>query len=394
MISLAMLAAGTLMSPALQANQTVEVPFRIADSAMIVDSVVNGKQVSAMFDSGFSGAFVLSPTVNVGKATGTMTLRDFVGEFQAPTVNITSLKFGSKNIDTTDMQVVQQDMGNMSLNYGMHCDGIMGFEVIAHDIVEINFEKQKMIFHPPSHDISKVTPDNQKTFLLKMLPKGNKSIELVAEGPGGEKMYLALDTGNAFYATTHRDVLEKLKLWPEGKAPSYMKQSWVASGPVDSWDLEMKGGKIFSVPVEHAIWNIIDLPSSSADHDGTIGFGFLRHFNITIDVQRRRVLLENFAGKVSDPPKATPGIYGFYDPGRKRVRVSRVMPNSPAAKAGIRVGDDILDINGKEMVNQSFEAIQNLLEGDAGTKVTVALSRNGELIRQELVREVLVNKLD
>ena len=38
--------------------------------------------------------------------------------------------------------------------------------------------------------------------------------------------------------------------------------------------------------VARSVWSVIDLPSSSAQHDGTIGFGFLKHFNITIDLKR------------------------------------------------------------------------------------------------------------
>lgn len=393
MISLALLAASALATPPAAAQTTVEVPFRIADNAMIVDCAVNGKNVSVMFDSGFSGAFVLSPNVNVGKPTGTMMLRDFVGQFEAPTIKVDKLAFGGKNIDVTDMQVVLQDMGDMSLNYGQHCDGIMGFEVIEPYVVEINFETQKFIFHPKEYDITKLPVDNKKTFMLKMLPKGNKSIELTAEAANGEKMYLALDTGNAFYATTHRDVLERINLWKEGEKPKYIKQSWVASGPVDSWDVQFQDMKIFNVPVNSSVWNIIDMPSSSADHDGTVGFGFLRHFNITIDVSRRRVLLENFADKVSDAPKATVGVYAVYDPGKKRVRITRVMPESPAAKLGLKPGDDLLSVDGKDLGNMSFEAIQNLLEGDAGTKVTLQLSVNGNFVKHELTREVLVNTL-
>jgi predicted aspartyl protease len=394
MISIALLAASVAVAPASNLQTTVEVPFRIADSAMIVDCAVNGKNVSVMFDSGFSGAFVLSSNVNVGKPTGTMMLRDFVGQFEAPTVKVDKLAFGGKNIDISEMQVVLQDMGDLSLSYGQHCDGIMGFEVIEPYVVEINFETQKMIFHPKEYDITQVPADGQKSFLLKMLPKGNKSIELTAEAANGQKMYLALDTGNAFYATTHKDVLERANLWAEGKKPKYVKQSWVASGPVDSWDLQFDNMKIFNVPVASSVWNIIDMPSSSADHDGTVGFGFLRHFNITIDVGRRRVRMEKFGDQVSDAPTATVGVYAVWDPGKQRMRISRVMPESPAERAGIKYGDDLLSVDGKDLGHMTFDSVQNLLDGPAGTKVAIQVSTGGNFVRYELEREVLVNKLN
>ena len=59
------------------------VPFRIGEDAIVVDVKVNGKDVSLMFDSGFAGAFVIGPHINLGKPTGKIGLQDFVGVFEA-----------------------------------------------------------------------------------------------------------------------------------------------------------------------------------------------------------------------------------------------------------------------------------------------------------------------
>lgn len=372
-------------------KQKVEIPFRIADNAIIVDVKVNGKPVSAMFDSGFSGAFVLGTHLDLGKPTGVINLRDFVGSFQANTVDVTSLELGGSKVDAAGMTIVQQPTDHMSMSYGTHCDGIMGFEVLSKYILEINFENKRFILHPKTHDITQRKPDNQKTFLATMLPIGNNSIELAVKTSSGRTLALALDTGNAFYATTHRDVLERVGLWPEGKKPTYTKQSWVASGPVDSWYYKMGEVTIFGVPVKESYWDIIDRPSSSAVHDGTVGFGFLQNFNVTIDMGRRKVWLENFNGKVAEEPVASAGFMALYDPNRKRMRVSSVTPNGPAAKAGIKPGDDLLGVDGAEMRNMAYRQMIELVEGEAGSTLTVSVSRNGEFMRKELTREVLVN---
>ena len=132
---------------------TSEWPFRVMESAIIVDSKVNGRNVSCMFDTGFAGAYVLNENVNVGKATGTMTLQDFVGTLEAKTVPITSLSMGEVKFDTTDMQVVSMPNNDYTSSYGTHCDGIMGLEVVAHKVFQINFEKSKFVFYPQSYDI-------------------------------------------------------------------------------------------------------------------------------------------------------------------------------------------------------------------------------------------------
>lgn len=371
----------------------IEIPFRIAENAIIADAVVNGKRVSCMFDTGFSGAFVLDNSINIGKPDGTMNLRDFVGQFEATTVSIKSLEMGGKKFRTDDLQVVQQSMGNMSLSYNMHTSGIMGIEVMRDHILEINFEKSKFILHPKSFDISTRKGDNKKSFLIKMLPKGTNSVELPVTTPNGEVMVLALDTGNAFYATTHKDVLERIGLWKPGTKPQFMKTSWVASGPVDSWYYYMEEASIWGVPVKGSTWSIIDLPSSSSEHDGTIGFGFLKNFNIIIDKQRRRVWLENFNGKVTDPPVADVGINVWLDDETKRYVVTRVSPSSPAEKAGIKPGDHLLGIDGGELLNVGFRQVGAMLEGPRGSDVVISVSRRGALSRYTLKREYLINNL-
>lgn len=374
------------------AQATTEVPFRMGENALIVDAVVNGKPVSAMFDTGFGGDFDLSNNINVGEPSGKIRLRDFVGEMQADTVQIKSLMVGGKKIDSSGMDVVLSRPEDYSFVFGTHCDGIMGLDVIKSNITEINFEHQKFIFHAASYDISTRTPDNKKTFLVKMLPVGTNSIILSVGTPTGQNLHMALDTGNSFYATTHRDSLERVGLWDPGKDPKYTLKANVASGAVVTWDKKMTGMTIFGVPVAESIWDVIDLPSSDAGFDGTVGFGFLKNFNITIDYARRRVWLENWTGKVENEPEGLLGIYASYNNEQKKVLVSGVGPGSPAEAAGIKAGDEILSVGSYDLAGMiSPKKLRKMFEGPVGSKVNIAVSHEGQLKRFELERKALVN---
>jgi hypothetical protein len=374
------------------ATPTATVPFRIAENSIIVDAVVNGRTVALMFDTGFGAAVDVSEDVNIGKRTGSIMLQDFVGVHEAPTVKINTLKLGSMNINTVGMTEAVKSGGDYTFSYGMHCDGLMGFEVIKKNVTGISYQRSRFEFFPSTMDISKWVPDNKKTFLAKLLPTGHSSLELAVETPGGKRLVLALDTGNAFYATTHRDVLERVGLWDGSAAPKFIKQSWVASGPVDSWSIKLKDMKIFGVPVASGVWDIIDLPSSSAQGDGTVGFGFLHNFNIIIDYERRRVWLENYTGKFAADEIGEPGIAAMGDK-KGDVKVYKVTPNSPADKAGIKAGDFILSVDGEDLDSHvGYRKMRRLLEGPVGSKVKLAVSSRGELKRLEIERAGLYNE--
>ncbi len=374
-------------------NAPIEIPFRIADDALLVDVTVNDTKVSLVFDTGFGGTVLVDDKVDIGPSGGSTVLRDFVGEFEAKTVKITSLKLGPITIPSAGMTAVQESLEGMTEGYNMHTDGLIGLNAIKNFVTEFDFEHQKLILYPKSEDITKRTPDGKKTFLAKLLPIGNTSMQMLVSVPSGRTMVMALDTGNSFYATTHRDVLERVGLWPANKDPMFMKMSGIASGQVDSWSLRMPTLKVFGIPVENSVWSIIDLPSGSAESDGTVGFQFLRNFNFTVDFDRRRVWFENFTGETGNDPVAETGLSGGYRDKTGKVEVWRVMPGSPAAIAGIKKGDEVISVDDRDLAGATtFRRFEALMQGDPGTVVDVVVSRGGNLMRYELKRAFLVNE--
>lgn len=81
------------------------------------------------------------------------------------------------------------------------------------------------------------------------------------------------------------------------------------------------------------------------------------------------------------------GIYMVADENSGRVVVYYPIPESPAEKAGIKAGDQIISVDGTEYTADDFNTIADYIKGEEGTTVNLEVERNGERIKFEIKRE-------
>lgn len=73
------------------------------------------------------------------------------------------------------------------------------------------------------------------------------------------------------------------------------------------------------------------------------------------------------------------------------LEVASVQQNSPASKAGVKVLDALVDINGVGMDGASIATGIAALRGTPNTKLQITLERNQDLFELEIVRESILN---
>jgi len=74
-----------------------------------------------------------------------------------------------------------------------------------------------------------------------------------------------------------------------------------------------------------------------------------------------------------------------------RVTVREVPPDMEGARAGLRPGDQILLIDGRDARHMSAEDIHDALIGPIGSKVALTVERDGRIVRVEVRRGPLRN---
>ncbi len=86
------------------------------------------------------------------------------------------------------------------------------------------------------------------------------------------------------------------------------------------------------------------------------------------------------------------------DPTSGSVRISYVLPGTPAERAGLHVGDVIVAVNGSTTKGLTVEGVSSMLRGKAGTVVSVSVRRSGipsvvSIIREDVQPPTVVFKM-
>ena len=71
------------------------------------------------------------------------------------------------------------------------------------------------------------------------------------------------------------------------------------------------------------------------------------------------------------------------------VSISKIFANSPAEKAGLRIGDTFISIDGESMLGKTPSEVSNVLRSDESLKATIVVKRGEEELTIEIQKEIV-----
>ncbi len=119
------------------------------------------------------------------------------------------------------------------------------------------------------------------------------------------------------------------------------------------------------------------------DFAGFIGAPFLRQFNLTFDVASHRLwIVPNATYATGSPPPACVRSGFVCLPEGTDWIVQDILADSPAAEAGVRRGDRLLEINGVPVSTLKAGEIKRAFRAESGTRVRLRIQSGDELARE------------
>lgn len=363
---------------------SIDLPFDLINNHIYVDARIDGKPVHMLLDTG--GANILTPAA--AQALGLKS----EGSFQARGVGEQSESFGLarvKEVQVGGATVRDQVLFVMPLRdldkvEGVDFAGILGFEIFKRFVVRIDYEKRI---------VSLILPESFRepagaTMVPFTFDETTPQVEGTIDGVPGK---FTIDTGSRSSLSLLRPFAEKNGFFEKPGKKIEALAGWGVGGGgrgvVTRTGLLELGNVKVPAPV-----TTVALQERGAFSDpyvaGNVGGGVLRRFTVTFDYRNQRIYFE---------PNASAGTPDLWDRSglwmnraEGGYRIEDVVAGSPAAAVGLKIGDTVLAVNGREASTLPLAEAREILKSAPGTAVRLRV-RSGEATREvEMVLEDLV----
>jgi hypothetical protein len=351
------------------------VPITVEDGQVIVEVTINGSpHIPMILDTGAEDTLTEQAAAILGLDTygGDVVRASSGGTVRTGRTQIYSLKIGGFSLSHQIFRVASLPSYITDRGTKTPVAGFIGYELFAQFAVRLDYSNRTIALRR-----EKGISHRKNSSRLALLMLGNvPAVRARADGVWG---IFAIDTGSGGALTLRREFVEGYSF--DKRHPAQLRvKSGAADGIYDSIVTRIDN---FDIGNSRVLRPVARYPASAAagwppfaESDGSIGYEILQQFAVTFDYRRREVLLErsNMFGR-----KAVQGTTGFQavKVGSEGFSVVTVLDDSPAAVAGMDVGDLITEIDGVPTGAMSRADFTVPFRRPEGTVALLSVSRGG-----------------
>lgn len=339
----------------LDRRKVAEIPFKNINNLIVISVVMNDfLPLQFILDSGVRTPLLtdkfFSDLLNISYAKK-LSLQGAGIAQQVDAYVAYNVSFSLPNMKAVGQSilVLEEDYLELGKQLGSPVHGILGYDLFTRFVVKINYEEGFISLYEPAD----FKPEHGYTKFDLSLENTKPYIQAeIVERPFGKKkaVKLMLDTGAGHALLLHQDKNDE-RIWlPEKTIYGHLGRGLVGDimgkiGRVQAFYLQdfTFNSVLTSFPDTDSYGNIADW----GDRHGTIGGDLLSRFTVIFDYSGGAFYLKKNRS-YKDPFVYSKTGMALVADGEdlKTFKVVRVRENSPASKAGIKVGDEIIKVNG------------------------------------------------
>jgi len=268
-------------------------------------------------------------------------------------------------------KLISLNLSPMNIYEGREMDGILGYDFLSRFVFEIDYENSRMTFYEPKSFNYTGKGDSLDIDLYQNSPHIKATVDGKYEG------MFTLDTGSRKSLDLNAPFVKEngfFKRYPD--AIEALGGAGIG-GETKSLQTRIKAIQIGNFEIKEPITglSIADEGAFKAEKtQGNIGGGILKRFKATFDYENRKVFLEkdDYFDQKDEFDKS--GLMIIWQDGR--FLIQRIYAGSPAEKAKIQEGEELIFVNGDPVTKYSLSQLRDVLSGKDGTKIKLQLKKD------------------
>jgi len=270
---------------------------------------------------------------------------------------------------------------HLMLRIGRKIDGIIGLALLHNHAINLDFEKETITFYPSSHQ-AKLAEGH--ALMVRMSEIGIPYIMARLELVTGKRLYgyFLLDSGAGQPLIINTPFSKKYQLSDQIGKYFQVQLSGLTlhtnpslMGRIHAFVIGKYRIRDLPVACSQTLAGVNALPQFA----GLIGSPLLRHFNIYLNITQKRVIFQ---------PNSFYGDKFKIDGSGLRlglafrasvVQIYEIIDGSPGQKAGAKIGDKLIIVNGSWINPDSLLKIRELFK-IPGQRISLVVRRNGRLM--------------
>lgn len=404
-------------------NKKVIIPFKLINNLVFIPIKVNGIELNFLLDSGVEETILFSMEERQEvsfKNIEKIKLRGLGSEEEIEGLKSTNNILETHGLKSSNhlVYIILDQSFNLSSHIGIPVNGIIGYKFFKNNIVEINYQKKRIVVYANNEETRKkldkkfrtipITIERSKPYIYA------KAVVDTVTVPA--KLLLDIGNSDAFWIFEN----SKIKL-PKKNFPDFLGKGF-------SGDIEGHRAKIDNFLIDEFNFKkpIVSFPDSSSiknvnmvpDRIGSIGGEVLKRFTVVLDYADKKLYLKK-NNKFSEPftynksgitiqhnglqwvqetvhlemvkvaatleevqaDNKKDGEFKYKFSLKPVYEIVNIRKNSAAEKCGLQKGDIIVSINKNVPYKYSLQQINTLLKSEEDIWINLEVERNSVILK-------------